>query len=310
MDYTDIYKIARDIIVYIATQMSSIPVLEIEQFHYPGIETSFYANTIRAHLYEHRYITTSHKYNFYSSFLITKGSGTIDIDFNSYPVRPGFVFFISPGQVHSWNLSADIEGCTIFHSKEFYNQNFTYERIEQFLFFGAGNSALVILNKKEIEKIEFIFSNIIQEYKINHGLRFQKICSLLNVLYIELSQLYLPKQQQTNKNENQQQQLRLLENLIDKNYKNLKFAKQYAGLMNMSPKHLNRIVKSNLNKTTSTLISDRVMLEAKRMLIHSGFSVSQIALELGYLENGYFFRVFKNKTGKTPTEFMKEFRKN
>jgi AraC-like DNA-binding protein len=130
------------------------------------------------------------------------------------------------------------------------------------------------------------------------------------VLYIELSDVYVQQKRQRNPTDNQQEKISQLEDLIDRNYKSLKFPKEYAELMNMSQKHLNRIVKLNLNKTISALISDRVVLEAKRMLLHSSSSISQIAFELGYIENGYFFRLFKNKTGQTPTEFLNEFNKN
>jgi AraC-like DNA-binding protein len=242
--------------------------------------------------------------------MITKGSGTHDIDTHTYAVEPGYIFLMRPGQVHVWKLSADIDGYTIFHTKEFYNQNFTHDRIGQFLFFQAGNFPLIILSGITREKIELLFQYIITEYESERKMRLQKICSLSDVLYIELSDVYVQQKRQRNPTDNQQEKISQLEDLIDRNYKSLKFPKEYAELMNMSQKHLNRIVKLNLNKTISALISDRVVLEAKRMLLHSSSSISQIAFELGYIENGYFFRLFKNKTGQTPTEFLNEFNKN
>ena len=74
-------------------------------------------------------------------------------------------------------------------------------------------------------------------------------------------------------------------------------------MMFISEKHLNRICKECLNKTTSDLIMDRIMLEAKRMLVHSTKSVPEIAEQLGYLDSSYFSRLFKKKCGKTPIEF-------
>jgi len=78
--------------------------------------------------------------------------------------------------------------------------------------------------------------------------------------------------------------------------------------MHVSEKHLNRICKTCLDKTLSQLIIDRIVLEAKRRLAFAKSSVSQIADELGYSNNSYFIRLFKKKTGKTPVEFMQNFR--
>jgi len=164
------------------------------------------------------------------------------------------------------------------------------------------------LEEPLLQKIEVVFRDLLKEYQNKQIMKFDKICPLLNVLYISLSQFHPLKQNKVS--QNPQRQLRDLEDFIDKNYKNIKSAHQYADLMRMSPKNLNRIVKFNLDKTTSELISDRIVLEAKRMLIHSVLTVSQIAFELGYTDNPYFFRVFKNKMGETPKEFMRKFRAN
>ena len=97
--------------------------------------------------------------------------------------------------------------------------------------------------------------------------------------------------------------------MLDKHFKEIKYPKDYAELMHLSDKHLNRICKTCLGKTTSEVIIDRIVLEAKRMLVFSRFTVSQVAAELGYSNYAYFFHLFKKRTGKTPLEFMNEFRR-
>src|SRR6202012_5935389 len=138
---------------------------------------------------------------------------------------------------------------------------------------------------------------------------FQKICSLLNVLYIGLSRAYLPVAQRVKQNESQLMQVRRLEILVENKFKSFKYPKQYAEMMFMSDKNLNKICKITLNKTTTDVIADRIILEAKRMLVHSKFSVIQISKELGYIDNSYFNRVFKRRTGETPIQFIKRYSK-
>jgi AraC-like DNA-binding protein len=289
----------------------TLPVYEIKDFSYSPKEGDFYANTFLAHLKQHaQLILAPHKHSFYVSMVFTKGSGTHRIDFTRYPIKPGNVFTLFPGQVHDWKFSKNIDGYIFFHTKEFYNLYFLHEKVEDYPFYHSTyGSRLIVLKNKSYKKIKEIYHEMVEEYQDGKLMKYQKICSLLNVLYVELSRLYPSGLLAAKKNQSQLRNLRKLEGLIDLHYKRVKYPKDYAVMMHMSEKHLNRISKESLNKTISELITDRIVLEAKRMLMHSTETVSQIAIELGYFENPYFFRIFKKKTGKTPLEFINRSRK-
>lgn len=292
-------------------KMRTMPVYDIDDFVFTGNESDFYSSKMSIHLKQHEHaVLVPHGHSFYASIYCTKGTGTHEIDFNVYDVKPGAVFLLFPGQVHNWKLSEDIEGYVFFHTREFYDLNFTYEKVENLPFFNSiHNGPFIQLPMIEQKKIESIYDQIVNEYEGNELKKFQKICSQLNILYIELSRLYLTADATNKQNQTQLAQVRKFEMLIATNYKSVKFPKDYAGMMFISEKHLNRISKATLNKTSSELISDRIILEAKRMLMYGTESVSQIADELGYNENAYFFRMFKKKAGQTPLEFLKKFRK-
>lgn len=93
--------------------------------------------------------------------------------------------------------------------------------------------------------------------------------------------------------------------LIDKNYIEKKSASEYANMMNISARHLSRLVNETLNKSTSDLIFERIMLEAKRLLLNNFPSVSEVANQLGYEDVSYFIRLFRLKNGISPLEFQK-----
>jgi len=289
----------------------SIPVFDIDNFTYRGTESSFYANTFPDHLKQHAHlILAPHRHVFYASVLFTKGSGTHEIDFNTYDIVPGSVFMLFPGQVHNWQVSKDIDGYIFFHNREFYNLNFTREKVENYPFYSSTeNFPLILLKDGNVSAIEKKFREIVTEYQSRQLMGFQKICSLLNVLYIDLSRVYLPVTLPAKQNETQLMQVRKLEILIEDNFKSIKYPRQYARMMFMSEKNLNRICKITFNKTTSDVIADRIILEAKRMLVHSKSSVIQISVELGYEDDSYFIRVFKKRTGETPLQFIKGYDK-
>jgi AraC-like DNA-binding protein len=73
--------------------------------------------------------------------------------------------------------------------------------------------------------------------------------------------------------------------------------------MGESPVQLNRAIKSVSGKTASDLIIERLILEAKRLLLFSDLSNKEVAFKLNYEDPSYFTRIFRRKTGLTPTEF-------
>ncbi|MCW3114594.1 MAG: transcriptional regulator, AraC family [Segetibacter sp.] len=290
--------------------MKTLPVYGIEQYQYLGTACDFYANTLTSHFKQHHhFILTPHRHNHYISVLVTTGRGIYQIDFTNYEITSGSVFMLAPGQVHNVKQSEDIEGYVFFHTRDFYDLNYTNNRIDHFPFFsGIPNPSVIFFKNEAAEKMEAMYHEIAEEYQQNKLMKFRKLCALVNILYIELSRVYLPAEQRVIQNENYLSRLRKLEDLIETNFKNLKYPKEYAQLINISDKHLNRICKTCVNKTTSELIIERIILEAKRMLLFSKYSVCEIAEELGYADTSYFFRLFKKKTKLTPLEFLNKYR--
>lgn len=279
-----------------------LPIYNIDNFRHFSNENDFYANSIKKHIAEHHFTVTPHKHDFYLTVLFTKGRGTHNIDFTSYKIKPGVAFTLSPGQTHNWTLSKDIDGYIFFHTKNFYDEA-SIASIKNFTFFNSiHNPPVVSVTNKS--KINTLFAAIKLEYESNEPLKFQKLHALVTLVYIELSRSY--NKNEAPKNQNYLSKVRQLEDLIDVNFKTIKHAHEYASLMAMSEKHLNRISKTCLNKTTTDLITNRIMLEAKRDLTHTNLNVSEVAEKLGYFDNSYFARLFKKKSGQTPIEFMKK----
>lgn len=286
-----------------------IPVYDISDFQYIGSQTDFYANEFNLHMEQHmQNILLPHRHVFYVSLLVTKGSGIHEIDFQTYEIRPGNLFLIFPGQVHWWENSADADGYVIFHNRDFYNLYFSHERLHQFPFFGSTRSyPLISLEPDDMKKVENLFKVILNEYRQGGLMKFQKISSLLDVLYIDLSRLYLPADQLKPHNQTQLSHTRRLELLIESHFREVKSPARYAEMMYMSERNLNRTTKLILDKTVSDLITEKVILEAKRMLIHTKLTVAQISFDLGYDDNSYFIRLFRKKTGQTPLKFQEEY---
>jgi len=89
-------------------------------------------------------------------------------------------------------------------------------------------------------------------------------------------------------------------------YKEKHSVADYADLLNLAPKTLsNKFHKLNL-ENPNEMIKNRIVLEAKRLLLYSELTIKEIAYQLGYEDPAYFNRIFTQKSGKTPAAFRKE----
>ena len=288
--------------------MEMISILDITQFELDKSQKDFFVNKIPAHISQNQSkITKPHKHNSYLAILFTKGSGRHEIDFNSYEIKPGSLFLMAPGQTHHWELSEDIDGYIFSHTANFYDLHYSHNRMHQFPFFySIQNTPFLALGEKNKKQIEKLFHRLLEEYLNKKAFQQQLILSYIDIIYIEISRLYLEdNSQKIIKANSYSEKLQQFESLLEKNYIKEKSPSQYASWMNISPKHLNRITKSVLDKTASEMISDRIILEAKRSVLHTENNFSEVAFSLGYEDYAYFSKLFKKASGLTPTAFLK-----
>ena len=285
--------------------MKKDPVYNIEQFEQPIRKSDLYVNTFKKHLETHAFIEEPHRHNFYLLVLFTKGSGIHDIDFDRFEIHPGSLFVIQPGQIHNWKLSPDIEGYIVFYSHEIYNVYFGNKKIEDYPFYQSiNNKPEIQLDAAEFEAIKPYFDLMVSENQ-NSALRKEdKLLNLLDTIHIEISRKYLSETNHAAHSYNHK--IQQFEALLEQHYKTEKSPSFYASKMNMTLKHLNRICKNILGETVTEIITKRVILETKRLLVDKTKSISQIADALGYENYPYFGKLFKKQTGWTPGEFREK----
>lgn len=282
--------------------MAKIPVYGISEFEPVKGYASFYVNDLKNHLQSHKFINKPHSHSTYITILFTKGTGVHHIDFQTYPVQPWTAFFLSPGQVHAWELSDDTDGYVFFHTRSFYNDVYTTNRIDDFPFFFLSQS-YPLVEVPEASRLPLVqyFKDILKEKSEFLPHRELKIDTLVAMIYMELSRIY--KNKQIHQESENYKRVRKLQKLIDTHYKTTKLPKDYSAMMHLSTRHLSRICNEILNLNTGDLIQERIVLEAKRLLTYSKDPIATIAYALGYEDVSYFNRLFKTRTSLTPKEF-------
>ena len=280
-------------------------VYEIKKFKRNFFHHNLYVNTFQNHLKEHRFIESLHRHDFYVLVLFTNGTGLHKIDFDTFDITKGSLFLMQPGQIHLWELSSDIDGYIVFFSKEIYNLHFRDKKIEEYLFFQSSkNKPELVLNIDEMKQIQPFFELIVNENQEDQLQKKDKMLNLLDCILVEILRIYNIESNHLTSTYNHK--LKEFEILLEEYYKTEKSPSFYADKMSITLKHLNRISKNILNITITELITRRVILESKRIMVDKNKTIAQIADELGYSNYSYFSKLFKKSVGITPTEFVNQ----
>ena len=240
-----------------------------------------------------------HRHHFYTFILITEGSGSHEIDFENYDLKPNRLFLIAPGQVHAWNKLNSVKGFVVLFNDSFVALAKGRKLMSAWPLFRPHlpNYKDLTIHEQNlwIEELKSMEQEVTSPDSFSQDSIFYSIGKLL----VRTSRLYL---NQTPKNESHDF-LFTFQEQIEKHFLELRAPKEYAALLNITPNHLNSLSKKKSGKTAGELIRQRVLLEAKRLLAHTELSVAEIAYKLNFEDNSYFGRYFKKYTGQTPETF-------
>lgn len=249
-----------------------------------------------------------HRHSFYHLVLFTKGGGTHHIDFNQFPVKPFQLYFMIPGQVHSWHFTGAVDGYIVHFNEVLFTaflQNSHY--LERFPFFrGNSEESVCQVPPEAQEEVLNLFETILKEVESPETQNLDLVRLKLLELLIRVERSCSHKGMR-NVPRQKMQLLRSFQHLINKHFRTTRLPKEYAELLYVTPNHLNALCQDLLGKTAGDLIRDRVLLEAKRLLTSADMTVTEIAYELNFQDNSYFNRFFKKYVGKTPDDFRKTF---
>lgn len=245
-----------------------------------------------------------HRHDFYYVLGVEKGKGMHEIDFNAYKIRDRSVFFMRPGQVHQIKLQANSRGHLLEFKQAFYRER---EQGHQLLR-SASAESMSVFSVRQFQKILDTLNAILEEYTAKETGFMQAIQAHLDNFFITVARnLSGSKLSDGINSKHAQQQLDKLTQLIESNIASHKSVAQYADMLNLSVYQLNAITRCTVDKTTSELIDEYIILEAKRYLLATTSQISQIAFHLGYDDASYFSRFFRKQTGHTPEAFRNNF---
>jgi AraC family transcriptional regulator, transcriptional activator of pobA len=287
-------------------QMKKIPVRYITETHKEIASSErFKIRRVQDILAGKDLIHDLHRHDFFFILVLQNGKGSHGIDFTHYNVLDNSVFFLRPGQVHQLVLKAGSTGFLVEFNHEFYypKDKLSIHRLRK-----ASNKSYCHLQVKRFEKLIAILTCIFEEYTGKEEGYMEIIKANLAIFFIEfVRQSPNPKSLSSTVSSYTQERLEEFLELLEKYITTHKQVSKYTDLMNLSPYQLNEITKTTIGKTASELISEHIILEAKRHLLATPDQIKNIADHLGYEDVSYFVRFFKKHTGYSPEAFRHHF---
>lgn len=260
------------------------------------------------YLDQHQNLAAAHRHSFYHLVFFTEGAGKHTIDFNQFFVKPYQIYFMIPGQVHSWNFEGKVDGYVVNFSAEFFKSFLLRsDYIDSFSFFTGRTQSSVMDCCAKKEAIISLFENLLSHSSSNAALDKDLIRLLLLQIFIQI--------EKDNYNDNESNTLfhknpvvKNFQTLIERHFLELRLPGEYAELLNITPNHLNALCNEHLGMQAGKLIRKRVLLEAKRLLVNMDLSISEIAYKLNFSDNSYFTKFFRKEVGMAPEVFRQSLR--
>lgn len=276
-------------------QKDHFPVLSIQEFSQGKSEDC----TVLFHeLHGERSIDEAHKHDFFIAILFEEGRGTHTIDFVEHPIADLQLHMVFPGQVHQWKIKKETIGYQLMIERDAFESFLPNLRFSSALY---QRHPVMTLKKGAYEALLYEFRCVQKEIEKNTPFEalIKARCGIIGLLISKTAE----KRFSDFDAYNSSAILSRFVSLIDKHFKEERSVAFYAHEINISPNYLNMVCRKQLNVAASSLIQDRVLLEAKRLLKTSSMTVKEIVFDLGFYDHANFSKFFKSHTGMTPSTF-------
>lgn len=222
-----------------------------------------------------------------------------------------YLRFSNPTIIYSTEvLSSTFKGYACYFTEDFFKRDFISKNLQFASLFGLNAIPAIKLERKQQKGLTYIFKRMLVEQSGDYLFREDVIRSYIKLLIHESLKLVPGIVSSAQQEPSQRITAQFLE-LMEQQYPvenperplRLKTARDYSTRLSVHVNYLNRMVKKSTGKTTTDLIAERVVSEAKALLKHTDWSITEIAQTLGFEHTNYFNNFFKKRTGTVPKSF-------
>jgi len=246
--------------------------------------------------------------NYHSLIIILRGNAQLKAGFSEYQIQQNCLLYFSPFQPFMFSNVKDMNGvCIHFHSDFFciykHHQEIACNGV---LFNNIYRQPYILINDRELQNFLKIIEEMKNEMQNTDLAQRELLISLLKIFLITATRIKISQYPETKTEVLTAPEHHIIQSFkdaIEKHYKAKHSASDYADLLNIPVNTLAKISKTYFNKTVTDLITERIIIEAKRELYLTSKAVKQIAYDLGFSDEYYFSRFFKNNTDISPKQY-------
>ncbi len=256
-----------------------------------------------------------HRKTFHDFFYLTHGTLVRSKGVDKYTVSAGEFFVMPAYQVTTNDFSSpDIRGFfCVFDNDVFSHTTPLADLSAQFPFLRAEARPLVIIPPAEQPLMVSLLEKIEREYQSTISDRYDLMAACLLVLFRQLNrhtteQIESERIGESVTDRSVSAAERLTQRFkaeIAQHVRQVQRVSHYADRLAVSPNHLNKAVRQTTGRTATAWIDEMLILEAKVLLAQTSLPIADVAAGVGLSNASYFGRFFRDKTGRTPSEYRK-----
>ncbi|KAA2238399.1 AraC family transcriptional regulator [Chitinophaga agrisoli] len=262
-------------------------------------------------LNDDEYFKSIKSFNCYKIILIRKGKGRVCFDAARYDFSENCLIRFPIYQPFQIEGEGPLDGILLrFHPDFFWNHKYDMELTsKQVLFKSTGEIPLIKISKEEMDQLLDPLDHLLSELNSDGLGRYDIAISWVKIFMIYASRIKMERGVVHSEALSEvHYAVRELVNAVEQHYQRKHRPADYAKLLNVSVKTLNRTAKQHLGKTVGDMISERIITQAKHELYLSDKPIKQIAFDLGFQDVAYFSRFFKAQTTMSPELYRKSLR--
>lgn len=246
----------------------------------------------------------------YHIIWIQEGEGQLLLDTQVLDVRDNMLLFISQSQIIAGKQNLKLKGISLafnhtFYCIELHDKDVSCNGV---LFNNVYDVPYFCLDTVDKQFVVQIHQQIEDELQQKQSAQLDMIRTLVKQLIIRCTRILKTSYCSIHQTDNEHIEFkRTFSALVEKNFREMHSVREYADLLYLAPKSLTQKLKVAGEDSPLDIITNRIVLEAKRLLLYSDKSIKEIAFELGFSDPFYFTRLFTKIAGLAPSNFRKTF---
>lgn len=224
-------------------------------------------------------------------------------------IRKQALFFANPQIPYNWEeIDKHQRGFFCIFTDTFFHH---FGNLKNYAVFQPNENPVFELTDEQTEKISAVYEQMFEEINTEYVHKYDLLRNLVFAILHEVMKIHPSPNTKTPLKKASHRISGLFLELLERQFPiedtrqrlSLRSATDFARQLSIHVNSLNRAMKESTRKTTSEIISERILQEAKVLLKHTTWSISEIAYTLGFTETTHFSNFFKKKLNLTPSQF-------